>query len=97
VIKLWLNLLKQEAKHYGLKSINLLKNYVWDVMLCGSYKNQLLEECIASTIRLEGITELVTTSAITSNKHQVLQEPHVVTSQKVVFFIVTAMKISNLL
>jgi hypothetical protein len=60
------------------------------------------EEPSASFIRVTRIGELVTTLATTINrrvvppKRRFLQEPHGVTSQKTPFFIVTAVKTSNL-
>jgi hypothetical protein len=35
---------------------------IWDVTLCGTYKNRVLEEHIASIIRAERISELGTTT-----------------------------------
>jgi hypothetical protein len=47
---------------------NNLKNGVfWDVMPCGSCKNQRSEELSASFIRVTRIDELGTTLAVTSN------------------------------
>jgi hypothetical protein len=59
----------------------------------------VLEISIASIIRVTIIGELGTTLAVTSYippKSRFLQEPHSVTSQETAFFIVTAMKTSNL-
>jgi hypothetical protein len=82
-----------------------MKNDVfWDVRPCGSCKKTRYEE-IRSVRRL-----LVTASVVPSSpilvtlmkevlvppKHHFLQEPHGVTSQKTPFFIVTAVKTSNL-
>jgi hypothetical protein len=47
-----------------------------------------------ASIRVTKIGELGTTQAATSNRF--LQEPHGVTTQKTPFFIVTAVKTSNL-
>jgi hypothetical protein len=45
-----------------------MKNGVfWDVGPCGSFKNLVSEERIASIIRVERIGELRTTLAVTSN------------------------------
>jgi hypothetical protein len=64
------------------------------------------EERSASFIRVTRISELEKTLAVTSNlstlrritkNRRFLQEPHGVTSQETVFFIVTAMKTSNLI
>jgi hypothetical protein len=57
------------------------------------------EELSASIIRVTRIGELGTTLVITSNRLTLrfLQEPHGVTSHKTQFFIVTAVKTSNLL
>jgi hypothetical protein len=67
-------------------------------------RTNVSEEPSASFIRMTGIGELGTTLAATSNrrtlrrppKRRVLQQPHGVTSQKTPFFIVTAVKTSNL-
>jgi hypothetical protein len=73
-------------------------------------KTDVSDELRASFIRVTRIGELGTTLVLTSNrrtlrrnanlvfhpKRQFLQEPHGVTSQKTAFFIVTAMKTSNL-
>jgi hypothetical protein len=53
------------------------------------------EELGASFIRVTRIGELGTTLAVTSNR-RMLQEPHGITSQKMPFFIVTAVETSNL-
>jgi hypothetical protein len=55
-------------------------------------RTDVSEEPGASFIRVTKIGELGTTQAATSN----LQEPHGVTTQKTPFFIVTAVKTSNL-
>jgi hypothetical protein len=48
-----------------------MKNSVfWDVMPCGSYKNQVSEELIASSIRVTRIGELETTLAVLSISSQ---------------------------
>jgi hypothetical protein len=63
-------------------------------------RTNLLEECIASIIKVERINKPRTTLAVTSNvspKHRVLQEPHCITSQKTTFFIVNVVKTSNLI
>jgi hypothetical protein len=77
-----------------------MKNGVfWDITPCGSSKNRVSEELGASSIRVTRIVELGTTIALTSNRRMLRrfsQEPHGVTSQKTPFFIVTAMKTSNL-
>jgi hypothetical protein len=67
-------------------------------------RTDVSEETSASFIRVTRIGEQGTTLAATSNrrtlrritKRQFLQEPHGVTSQKTPFFIVTAVKTSNL-
>jgi hypothetical protein len=53
------------------------------------------EELSAFFIRVTRLGELGATLAVTSNRRS-LQEPHGVTSQKTPFFIVTAVKTSNL-
>jgi hypothetical protein len=60
-------------------------------MLCGVVlvRNDVSEEIMASFIRVTRICELGTTLAVT------IQEPHGITSQKTPFFIVTAVKTSN--
>jgi hypothetical protein len=63
-------------------------------------RTDVSEEHSTSFIRVTRIGELGTTLAVTSNRHMllsssktsVLQEPHGVTSQKIPFFIVTAVK-----
>jgi hypothetical protein len=57
-------------------------------------RTDVLEKLGASTIRVIRIGEIGTTLAVT--KRRFLQEPHGVTSQKTPFFIVTAVKTSNL-
>jgi hypothetical protein len=67
-------------------------------------RTDVSEELSASFIRVTRIGELGTTLAVTSNrrtlrkipKRRFLQEPHGVASQKMAFFIVTAVKTSNL-
>jgi hypothetical protein len=69
-------------------------------------RTDISEEPGASFIRVTRIGELGATHAATSNrvrceeipipKRRFLQEPHGVTSQKTPFFIVTAVKTSNL-
>jgi hypothetical protein len=65
-------------------------------------RTHVSEERSASFIRVTRIVELGTTLVVTSNRRTLrrnikfLQEPHGVTSQKTPFFIVTAVKISNL-
>jgi hypothetical protein len=54
------------------------------------------EEPGAFFIRVTKIGELGTTQAATSNRRRFLQEPYGVTIQKTPFFIVTAVKTSNL-
>jgi hypothetical protein len=70
-------------------------------------RTDLPEELSASFIWVTRIGELGTTLAVTSNrrtlrrnsppKRRFLQEPHGVTSQMTPFFIVTAVKTSNLI
>jgi hypothetical protein len=65
-------------------------------------RTDVSEELSASIIRVTRIVELGTTLALTSNvskvppKHLHIQEPLGVTSQKMPFFIFTAVKTSNL-
>jgi hypothetical protein len=60
-----------------------VKNYVfWDVTPCGSCKNRVSEGLSASIIRVTGIGELGTLA--------------VISNRRVPFFIVTAVKTSNL-
>jgi hypothetical protein len=54
------------------------------------------EELSTSSIRVTRIGELGTTLAVTSNRRRLRSVPHGVTSQKTPFFIVTAVKTSNL-
>jgi hypothetical protein len=70
-----------------------MKNAVfWDVTPCGSCKNRQFGGRIASIIRVTRIGDLGTTL-----KNGVFWfKPHGVTTQKTPFFIVTAVKISNL-
>jgi hypothetical protein len=56
-------------------------------------RTDVSEECIASIIRVPGISELGTTLAVTSNR-RTLRGSHI--AQKTAFFTVTAAKISNL-
>jgi hypothetical protein len=65
---------------------------VWHVALV---RTDVSEEPSASIIRVTRLSELGTTLAISSNR-RFLQEPHGLTSQKTAFFIVTAVKTSNL-
>jgi hypothetical protein len=58
-------------------------------------RTDVSEEPGASFIRVTKIGALGTTQAATSNR-RFLQEPHGVTTQKTPFFIVTAVKTSNL-
>jgi hypothetical protein len=58
-------------------------------------RTEVSEEPSASIIRMKRTGELGTL-AITSNRRRFLQQPHGVTSQKTTFFIVTAVKTSNL-
>jgi hypothetical protein len=55
---------------------------------------------VASFIRVTRIGELGTTTlmkeALSSSRRRFLQEPHGITSEKTPFFIVTAVKTSNL-
>jgi hypothetical protein len=57
-------------------------------------RTDVSEESGASFIRVTKIGELGTTQAATSNRRT--QEPHGVTTPKTPFFIVTAVKTSNL-
>jgi hypothetical protein len=66
----------------------------WDVTPCGYYKNDVSEELSNSIIRVTRFSELGAT--LVPPKHRFLQEPHGVTSQKMPFFIVTAVKTLNL-
>jgi hypothetical protein len=61
-------------------------------------RTDVSEELSSSIIRVTRISELGTTLADTGNKAKplFLQEPYGITSQKTPFFIVTAMKTSNL-
>jgi hypothetical protein len=84
------------------KTTKRMKNGVfWDVMPCGSCKNRRFGGTSSSFIKVTRIGELGTTLAATSNRRTLrrswfLQEPHGLTSQKTPFFIVTAVKTSNL-
>jgi hypothetical protein len=72
-----------------------LKNGVfWDVA-----RTDVSEELSVSFIRVTRIGELETTLALTSNGRRLrrfLRKPQGITTQKTPFFIVTAVKISNL-
>jgi hypothetical protein len=62
-------------------------------------RTDVSEDSIVSVIRLTRVSELGTTLAISCNRStqsRFLQEPHAVTSHKTAFFIVTAVKTSNL-
>jgi hypothetical protein len=73
-----------------------MKNAVfWNVTSCGSCRNDVSEEHIASIIRVRKMDELGTTLAVTNNrstlryvppKRWFLQEPHGDISQKKAFF-----------
>jgi hypothetical protein len=56
----------------------------------------LVRADVSEEPRVSRIGELETTLAATRLQRRFLQEPHGVTSQKTPFFIVTAMKTSNL-
>jgi hypothetical protein len=75
-----------------------MKNGVfWVVTPCGSCKNRLLEEPGASFIRVRRL--LVAACVVPSSPIFVTlmkEAPHGVTTQKTPFFIVTAVKTSNL-
>jgi hypothetical protein len=58
-------------------------------------RTNVSEEGITSVIRVTRISE-VGTLAVTSNR-RMLQAPHGVISQKMVFYIVTAVKTSNVI
>jgi hypothetical protein len=87
---------------------NILKQRDGRMASSGMLRREVLvrtdvsEELSASFIRVTRIGELGTTLAVTSNRHtlrrntKILQEPHGITSQKTPFFIVTAVKTSNL-
>jgi hypothetical protein len=81
----------------------------WGVIRVALVRRDGSEELSASFIRVTRIGELGRTLAATSNRRTLqrntnttwywyffLQEPHGVTSQKTPFFIVTAVKTSNL-
>jgi hypothetical protein len=71
-------------------TLNILKNSVfWNVTPCGSCKNRRLEERIASIISWWWRWYV-------PPKRRFLQDPHVVTSLKTAFFLVTALKTSDL-
>jgi hypothetical protein len=82
----------------------IMRNGVfWDVTPCGSCKNNKL--CISSRrasvasygyVHSSPILVTLMKEAISSSETLFLQEPHDVTSQNTPFFIVTAMKTSNL-
>jgi hypothetical protein len=59
-------------------------------------KTDVSKELSASILMVIRISELGTTIAVTSNRRRFLQERHGITSQKTSFFIVTAVKTSNL-
>jgi hypothetical protein len=61
-------------------------------------RTEVSEELSASFIRVTRLGELGTTLAVTSNRRTLRRntKPHAVTSQKTHFFIVTAVKISDL-
>jgi hypothetical protein len=59
-------------------------------------KTDVSEEHIASIIKVKRISELVT-KFVTANKTLFLKEPDGITSQKMAFFLVTAMKTLNLI
>jgi hypothetical protein len=63
-------------------------------------RTHVSEEHITSIIRVTRISELGTMLAVTGNQstlqRSTLQEPHPITFQKAAFFIVTAVKTSNL-
>jgi hypothetical protein len=73
-------------------------------MLChvALVRTDVSDELSASFIMVTRIGELGTTLAVTSNRRMLqrntkfLQEPRAITSQKTPFFIVTAVKTSNL-
>jgi hypothetical protein len=75
-----------------------MKNGVFWVVTVALVRTDVSENLSASFIRVTRIGELGTTLALTRNRRTLrfLQEPHGVTSQKTQFFIVTAMKTSNL-
>jgi hypothetical protein len=87
--------------------ISLVNNVVfWEVMSCGSCKNRQGDKMIylRSVLRLLVTTNLVPSTpllvtvmleAVSSSVHLILQEPRCVPSQKMAFFIVTAVKTSN--
>jgi hypothetical protein len=94
-----------------LKNLRYIKNSIfWDGTLCGSFKNwyiDISEEPLTSSISVTRISEQGEMLAEASNwstlhtwyippKSWFLKEPNVITSQKTAFFIVTAMKMSNL-
>jgi hypothetical protein len=56
-------------------------------------RTDVSEESFASNIRVKRIGKLRTTLAATSNRNT---EPHGIISQKTAFFVVTAVKTSNL-
>jgi hypothetical protein len=87
-----------------------MKNAIfWDVAPCGSYKNRHLMGTYR--LHRQNDTNRRARNNVSSNeqtrhtswsrryvppKHRFLQEPHGVTSQMTAFFIVTAVKTSNL-
>jgi hypothetical protein len=71
-----------------------MKNAVfWDVTPYGSCKNRRFG---ASVVPSSSILVTLMTEELRSPEMWFLQEPHGVTSQKTAFFIVTAVKASNL-
>jgi hypothetical protein len=52
---------------------------IWDVMSCGSCKNDVLEERKATIIRVTRSGELVTTLAVTINRRML---SHIISSQR---------------
>jgi hypothetical protein len=86
------------------KNISYLRRMVSSGLLrrVALVRTDVSEEPGASFIRVTKICELGTTQAATRRrqvppKRRSLQEPHGVTTQKTPFFIVTAVKISNLI
>jgi hypothetical protein len=83
-------------RHQESKTIVSLKNGVfWVVTPCGSCKNRRFGGTWRLLHQGDKICELGTTQAAISNR-RTPQEPHGVTTQKTPFFIVTAVKTSNL-
>jgi hypothetical protein len=85
-----------------------LKNAVfWDFMPVALLRTDVAEKRIATIIRVSVIGKIGTTLVVTSKrvglwrlyippKRRFFQEPHCVTPQKAAFFILTAVKTSNL-